>query len=461
MCEGLPYTSAADVWALGCVLFELMSLSAPWVQQMRKAGDTRGGWTGLMRRITTEALDIDALTGRYSDGICTVLSALLTKDATHRPALRHLLEWPVLQAAEEAATVLRPRTAPEAAPGPHKHQRKGTVGTDSAAAAAAAAQLVRSWRRRSAMMRRCTETATVDVVPIAVDPAVGEGPGADVRSPNGYATPIATDVADAYAISDATDAADAGSPDEKFGIAGLNALAAAGLSALTSGPDSGKAAAALTLGRAVQRSMTRRRQRRAERRYVAGTERKPPSEHADARHAQPPPPSLASPSSSPGGAQFGLPPTPRRALGREPCRLQPEERRESATEFQGQLVDTRPRMPEAYAEPEKAASKQRPARSEKVPETPKVAIIRVRDPRRLRIDTVFTRKPVGTVPVRVQLGLAYRALSPCAIPVPYMCVLGQPKKTARAPPMSRKPYNVAPRRSVGLGRFDQGAARRD
>ena len=56
MCEGLPYTSAADVWALGCVLFELMSLSAPWVEQMRKAGDAGGGWTRLMQRITTESI---------------------------------------------------------------------------------------------------------------------------------------------------------------------------------------------------------------------------------------------------------------------------------------------------------------------------------------------------------------------------------------------------------------------
>ena len=95
MCEGLPYTSAADVWALGCVLFEMMSLSAPWVEQMRKAGGAGGGWTGLMHRIATETLDVEALRGRYSDGICTVLSALLTKDPMRRPALRHVLTWPL------------------------------------------------------------------------------------------------------------------------------------------------------------------------------------------------------------------------------------------------------------------------------------------------------------------------------------------------------------------------------
>ena len=107
MCDGRQYTSAADVWALGCVLYELMSLHPPWVQQMRQAGGDRG-WQGLMLRITTEALDVDALKARYSDGLCAVLSALLTKDAARRPALSTLLQSPVLSAAEDAATCLWP-----------------------------------------------------------------------------------------------------------------------------------------------------------------------------------------------------------------------------------------------------------------------------------------------------------------------------------------------------------------
>ena len=45
---------------------------------------------------------------------------------------------------------------------------------------------------------------------------------------------------------------------------------------------------------------------------------------------------------------LGLPPTPRRASRREPCRLPPEDRREAATEYQGQLVETRHRIPEPY-----------------------------------------------------------------------------------------------------------------
>ena len=581
-----------------------MSLSAPWVEQMRKAGDAGGGWTRLMRRITTETLDVGALRGRYSDGLLSVLSALLTKDASRRPALRHVLTWPVLRATEEAATVLWPRAAPKAAPAPkvpakrfqHLRQgvggaggvrgmgleRLGTLGTapsDSAAAAAAAAQLVRSWRRRSRAARSCaaaTASATIVVDPIVLDPVVCPvvaGSGAAARSPNARASPIAT--ADVAAAADTAAAADAG-------VAGLGALAAAGLSALPAGSDAAQAAAAaLTLGRAVQRSLSGRRQRRAERRHVAGGEQTRPCVPGEPRHAQLPPPSLASPSSSPGGAMLGLPPTPRRASRREPCRLPPEERREAATEYQGQLVETRHRIPEPYvaveatgaaeatvatvvteateaaeaeaaeavvvaeaaeaseaaeatraaeavkaaeaaeaaeaaaaaargdavtrgercpwsmleaapqlveyprrefpvqmavhvpptlvtaaagaqhgaaqtAEPVKAESKRRPGLGEKVRGfspvrydsyhcAQKVGIVRVQEPRRLRVNTELTKKPASSAPV-VALGPACRALSPCAVPLPYMCVLGQPKNTARAPPMSKRPYNVAPRR---------------
>ena len=39
LCKGDSYNRAADVWALGCVLYELMTLSCPWHDsQNNKAG---------------------------------------------------------------------------------------------------------------------------------------------------------------------------------------------------------------------------------------------------------------------------------------------------------------------------------------------------------------------------------------------------------------------------------------
>ena len=110
------------------------------------------------------------------------------------------------------------------------------------------------------------------------------------------------------------------------------------------------------------------------------------------------------------------------------------------------------------AEPIKAESKRRPGLGEKVHgfspvrydsyhSAQKVGLVRVQEPRRLRVSTAPTKKSAGSAPV-VALGPARRALSPRAVPLPYMCVLGQPKNTARAPPMSKRPYNVAPRRRI-------------
>ena len=51
---GQPYDTASDVWSFGCVLYTLMSLSLPWLDQ----GEPRGGMMGLMRRIASGSIDV-------------------------------------------------------------------------------------------------------------------------------------------------------------------------------------------------------------------------------------------------------------------------------------------------------------------------------------------------------------------------------------------------------------------
>jgi len=203
MCAGKPYTAKSDVWALGCVAYELMALEAPWVQQMGRGGPA-GGLQGLMRRISSGALDIHRLRGRYSDGLCAILGALLAKEPERRPALHHLLTWPLLASA--APTPATPAPAPAAASSASPQQRpqqreawapkppsaaskpvtpeymRGGFGrgpTPPSAAAAAARVLQRSFRLRGP---RLPGLATLR------EASPGKGGASDAASPSSDAT---------------------------------------------------------------------------------------------------------------------------------------------------------------------------------------------------------------------------------------------------------------------------------
>ena len=58
-CGGKAYARAADVWAVGCVLYELMTLAPPWMDKL--GGGNPGGIRGLMRVIIHGRLDVSLL----------------------------------------------------------------------------------------------------------------------------------------------------------------------------------------------------------------------------------------------------------------------------------------------------------------------------------------------------------------------------------------------------------------
>ena len=97
-CGGKAYARSADVWALGCILYELMALSPPWVDRIGAHG-AAGGIRGLMRVIVSGQIDIVGLRRNYSVETCALLAALLAKDPAKRPSLRTVLTWPVLETA--------------------------------------------------------------------------------------------------------------------------------------------------------------------------------------------------------------------------------------------------------------------------------------------------------------------------------------------------------------------------
>ena len=97
MCRGEAYDRAADVWALGCIMYELMTFDAPWLRQMGPRGVAGVG--ALMQQISTDELHVDrrALRQLYSRELCALLMALLAPRAEQRPSLNSILNWPLFE----------------------------------------------------------------------------------------------------------------------------------------------------------------------------------------------------------------------------------------------------------------------------------------------------------------------------------------------------------------------------
>ena len=195
MCQGQPYTRAADVWALGCVLYELMTMRAPWVAQLNPQA-ARGGMHGLMRQISGGRIDTSGVRGRYSSGLCALLHALLAKNPAERPSMNALLRWPVLRAVaplpdeglEPCAAAATPESpdAPDAAAGADAH----------AAAAAISHAFQRSFGRR-----RPGAAAAVRPAAAAVQPSVlRRVPSAIKEQPSPAAAPATRRAAWAPAV---------------------------------------------------------------------------------------------------------------------------------------------------------------------------------------------------------------------------------------------------------------------
>lgn len=173
-CGGKAYARSADVWALGCILYELMALSPPWVDRIGAHG-AAGGIRGLMRVIVSGQIDIVGLRRNYSVETCALLAALLAKDPAKRPSLRTVLTWPVLESAakllpqKDAAVALKTppptpavgaptsRGGPAPAPQPASGVNAGVNTAKKRGADHVAAQAIQRSLRRSFDKRRALQ----------------------------------------------------------------------------------------------------------------------------------------------------------------------------------------------------------------------------------------------------------------------------------------------------------------
>ena len=87
VCESKAYSYAADVWALGCVLYELCSLRRPFEAD---------NLLGLVWKIV-HCQPKEITEGGYSDELRGLVSVMLHKDSSKRPSIKEILMLPFIQ----------------------------------------------------------------------------------------------------------------------------------------------------------------------------------------------------------------------------------------------------------------------------------------------------------------------------------------------------------------------------
>ena len=80
VCENKPYSYKSDVWALGCVLYEMCTL---------KHAFDANNLLGLVYKIVQE--DYPPISDHYSRELSNIVTLLLTKDVHRRPGLEQIL----------------------------------------------------------------------------------------------------------------------------------------------------------------------------------------------------------------------------------------------------------------------------------------------------------------------------------------------------------------------------------
>lgn len=86
VCENKPYTYKSDVWALGCVLYELCNLTHAFKSN---------NLLGLVNRIVKD--QVSALPSHYSKELSELVQKLLCKRADARPSISEVIMFPIIK----------------------------------------------------------------------------------------------------------------------------------------------------------------------------------------------------------------------------------------------------------------------------------------------------------------------------------------------------------------------------
>ena len=84
LCDSKPYTYKADMWALGCILYELLALKVPFQSN---------NLMELIQKISKD--DVEPLPKQYSNDIKRLVRMLLSKEEKKRPSCQEILAKPI------------------------------------------------------------------------------------------------------------------------------------------------------------------------------------------------------------------------------------------------------------------------------------------------------------------------------------------------------------------------------
>ncbi|KAJ9469412.1 putative serine/threonine-protein kinase nek3 [Diplonema papillatum] len=104
---GRPYNNKADIWAMGCILYELVT---------RRFAFTGSTMSDIMQRIATE--QPAPIPPNYSDGLRMVLSRMLCKEQAIRPSIEALTRANILKSALQHIQSLLQEGQPVKLPSP-------------------------------------------------------------------------------------------------------------------------------------------------------------------------------------------------------------------------------------------------------------------------------------------------------------------------------------------------------
>ena len=86
VCQNKPYTYQSDIWALGCILYELCTLKHAFFAE---------NLLGLVFKIVRDKPE--PIPDTYSDGLKGLIDTLLNKDEEARPQIIEIIQNPFVK----------------------------------------------------------------------------------------------------------------------------------------------------------------------------------------------------------------------------------------------------------------------------------------------------------------------------------------------------------------------------